>query len=71
MACFNFEHLYQKAVDTMLIVIMVESLKYCQKLFENVYFESLVETLKSRWTELNGLVKIKCSITVSSDAGGL
>ena len=46
MACFNFERLYQKAVDTMLIVIMVESLKYCQTLYENVYFVPLQETLE-------------------------
>ena len=45
MACFNFEHLYQIAVDTRLILIMVESLKYCQKLYENVYFVPLQETL--------------------------
>ena len=38
MACFNFEHLYQIAVDTRLIFILVESLKYCQKLYENIYF---------------------------------
>ena len=45
MACFNFEHLYQIAVDTRLIFILVESLKYCQKLYENVYFVPLQETL--------------------------
>ena len=45
MACFDFEHLYQIAVDTMVIFIMVESLKYCQKLYENVYFVPLQETL--------------------------
>ena len=45
MACFDFEHLYQRAVDTMFIFIMVESLKYCQKLYENVYFVPLQETL--------------------------
>ena len=45
MACFNFKHLYQIAVDTRLIFIMVESLKYCQKLYENVYFVPLQETL--------------------------
>ena len=45
MACFDFEHLYQIAVDTMFIFIMVESLKYCQKLYENVYFVPLQETL--------------------------
>ena len=36
MACFNLEHLYQIAVDTRLIFIMVESLKYCQKLQETL-----------------------------------
>ena len=51
MAYFNFEHLYQIAVDTRLIFILVESLKYCQKLYENVYFVPL--HFKSRWTELN------------------
>ena len=45
MGCFNFEHLYQIAVDTRLFFIIVESLKYCQKLYENVYFVSLQETL--------------------------
>ena len=45
MACFNFEHLYQIVVDTSLIFIMVESLKYCQKLYENVYFVPLQETV--------------------------
>ena len=45
MACFNFEHLYQIAVGTRLSFIMVESLKYCQKLYENVYFVPLQETL--------------------------
>ena len=45
MTCFNFEHLYQVAVDTRLIFIMIESLKYCQKLYENVYFVPLQETL--------------------------
>ena len=45
MACFNFEHLYQIAVDTRLTFVMVESLKYCQKLCENVYFVPLQETL--------------------------
>ena len=45
MACFNFEHLCQIAVDTSLIFIMVESLKYCQKLYENVYFVPLQEAL--------------------------
>ena len=52
MACFNFEHLYQIAVDTN--VIMVKYLKYCQKLYENVYFVPLLETLevkmdRSQW----------------------
>ena len=45
MACFNFEHLYQIVVDTRLILILVDSLKYCQKLYENVYFVPLQETL--------------------------
>ena len=45
MAYFNFEHLYQIAVDTRLIFIVVESLKYCQKLYENVYFVPLQEIL--------------------------
>ena len=45
MACFNFEHLYQIAVDTRLILILVDSLKYCQKLYENVCFVPLQETL--------------------------
>ena len=45
MACSNFEHPYQTAVDTRLIFILVESLKYCQKLYENVYFVPLQETL--------------------------
>ena len=49
MACFNFEHFNISnsggLLDTRLIFIMVESLKYCQKLYENVYFVPLQETL--------------------------
>ena len=45
---------------------MVEYLKCCQKLYENVYFVPLQETLKVKMDR-----NIKCSITVSCDAGGI
>ena len=53
MACFNFEHLYQIAVDTRLILILVDSLKYCQNCMKMFVLYLCRKHFKSRWTELN------------------